>query len=262
MPAMIFTADSTTDKLAITAHGLLTGDGAAGVISAGGTLAGGLAEDVNYWIIRDDADHVRLATSNANAMAGTAIDITSNGGGSQLLMINLPFRVPRIAAPLTQIRHEDFNAEWGSMVRGGRAPFRRNIPLNLTFVDTTSTWVQMGNGIKSTSTAGTTIGGSYSDVPYEVGDQILGIEVWRRSDGTAGTKEASLVLAAAGSFIIATISTDSIASGATTRAKLVVPANADILHTMAAGEKLQFLYVGKTNTGYIIDCAQLVVMRP
>ncbi|HEX3766151.1 MAG TPA: hypothetical protein VHW23_45965 [Kofleriaceae bacterium] len=263
MPALTFTADHTTGQLTIPAHGMLTGDGAAGVIAAGGALpaGGALTEAGSYWVIRVDADHLKLATSNADALAGTAVSFSDNGSGTMFLLVNLPFRVPRIAAPLTQIRHEDFNAEWGSMVRGGRAPFRRNIPLTPTFIDTTSTWAQNGSGIKSTSTTGTTIGGSYIDCPYDLGDQILGIEVWRRSDGTGGAKECQLVLSAGGANIIATITTDSIASGATTHAMLVVPASIAVGHAMAEGESLRFSFVGKTNTGYIIDLAQLVVMR-
>lgn len=164
---------------------------------------------------------------------------------------------------MTQVFSEDINATFDAFTGASHPPLRRNIPLLPTFIDTTNTWAQTGSGMKSTSTTGFTIGASYIDCPFEAGDQILGLEVWRKSDGTAGSKEAQLFLAAAaGSFLIATISTDSIASGATTRAKLVVPASIDVLHTMAAGESLRFHFLGKTNTGYIIDAANLVVMRP
>ena len=66
MPALTITAaDHTTGQLTITAHGLTTGDGAAGLIAAGGALpaGGALVEGSDYWIIRQDADRVRLASS-------------------------------------------------------------------------------------------------------------------------------------------------------------------------------------------------------
>jgi hypothetical protein len=80
-----FTADSTTDQLAITAHGQFTGDGIATVSNSGGALPGGLAAGTNYWEIVVDADHIKLATTQANALAGIAIDLTSNGSGTQTL---------------------------------------------------------------------------------------------------------------------------------------------------------------------------------
>jgi hypothetical protein len=80
-----FTADSTTDQAAHTAHGLNTGDGPVQVSNSGGGLPAGLAAATNYWVIRVDADHVSFATSLANALAGTAIDLTTNGTGTQTL---------------------------------------------------------------------------------------------------------------------------------------------------------------------------------
>jgi hypothetical protein len=163
---------------------------------------------------------------------------------------------------VTPVKGVDLNSIQDCIVGGKRGAFRRNVPLTFTFVDSTNTWAQTGGGIKSTAVAGATIGGSYIDCPYDVGDQMLGLEVWRKSDGTSGTKEAQLILAAASNFVICTIGTDSIASAATTRSMLSVPASSGINHVMAAGEKLQFVFVGKTSPGYIIDCVNLVVARP
>lgn len=88
MPVLSFTADATTDQLTATAHGLLTGDGPMLVMAA--AFPGGLAIDVPYWAIRVDADHIKLATSNSNAVAGTEINITSNGTGPMTLRVGLP----------------------------------------------------------------------------------------------------------------------------------------------------------------------------
>ena len=78
-----FTADSTTDKLNKVAHGLETGDGPIGVSNAGGGLPAPLAAATDYWVIKVDADNFYVATSLANAYAGTRIDITTNGTGTQ-----------------------------------------------------------------------------------------------------------------------------------------------------------------------------------
>lgn len=91
MPAFVFTADSSNEKLAITAHGQLTGDGPAVVRNIDGALPSPLAGVTEYWIIRDDADHVKLATSQANALIGTAINLTTNGTGTNILEIGIPY---------------------------------------------------------------------------------------------------------------------------------------------------------------------------
>lgn len=78
-----FTA-ATSDVCTATAHGLQTGDGPIQV-STTGTLPGGLAASTNYWVIKIDANTFYLATSLANALAGTQIDITSTGTGTHTL---------------------------------------------------------------------------------------------------------------------------------------------------------------------------------
>lgn len=54
------------------------------VSNAGGGLPGGLSAATDYYVIRlrDGTDKVQLATSYANALAGTAIDITTAGTGT------------------------------------------------------------------------------------------------------------------------------------------------------------------------------------
>lgn len=41
-----------------------------------------LVVDTIYWAIRDSENHIKVATSKANALAGTAIDITDTGTGT------------------------------------------------------------------------------------------------------------------------------------------------------------------------------------
>lgn len=78
-PDDTFTA-ATTDVCTAVAHGLITGDGPFQV-SSSGTLPTGLTTATDYWFIRLDADTFKLASSLANALAGTAIDISSTGSG-------------------------------------------------------------------------------------------------------------------------------------------------------------------------------------
>lgn len=88
LPAFVdfnFTADSSTDEIHAVAHGLKTGDGPVRVSNAGGGLPTGLLAATDYWVIKVDADNIKLATSQANAIAGTAINVTTNGTGTQTL---------------------------------------------------------------------------------------------------------------------------------------------------------------------------------
>ncbi|MCX5734321.1 MAG: LEPR-XLL domain-containing protein, partial [candidate division NC10 bacterium] len=65
-------------------HGLTTGD--AVVYSAGGgTAIGGLTDGTTYYVIVVDATTVKLATTAANAKAGTVINLTAVGSGTQSL---------------------------------------------------------------------------------------------------------------------------------------------------------------------------------
>lgn len=75
---------AAANTLTLTAHGLLTGDGPVRLTSSG-TLPGGLATGTDYWVIKVDANTIKLATSLVNALAGTPIDITGAGTGTHTL---------------------------------------------------------------------------------------------------------------------------------------------------------------------------------
>jgi len=85
VPSFVFTASSSTDKLTATDHGLLQGDGPVQVSNSGGALPAGLAAVTNYWVIFDTTSTIKLATSYANAVASVAIDLTTNGSGTNTL---------------------------------------------------------------------------------------------------------------------------------------------------------------------------------
>ena len=63
------------DTITITSHGFVTG---LKVALSGTNLPGGLSA-TNYWIIKVDANTIKLASSLVNSAAGTAVDITSAG---------------------------------------------------------------------------------------------------------------------------------------------------------------------------------------
>lgn len=67
--------------LTITGHGLHTGDGPVQLTTTG-SLPTGLSTLTNYWVIKIDANTIALATSLANALAGTVIVLSSNGSGT------------------------------------------------------------------------------------------------------------------------------------------------------------------------------------
>jgi hypothetical protein len=70
-----------TDLIAETGHGMATGDGPFRVSNSGGALPTGLSVDTNYWVIATSADTYKLATSKADALANTPVDITAAAGG-------------------------------------------------------------------------------------------------------------------------------------------------------------------------------------
>ena len=70
-----------TDTITKTAHTLATGE-TVRYANGGGTDIGGLVTGTTYYAIVVDANNFKLATSAANATAGTAIDLTSVGTGT------------------------------------------------------------------------------------------------------------------------------------------------------------------------------------
>ncbi len=80
------TIDTTTlggaagTNLTSTSHGLSTGDKV--VYTAGGTALNNLSSGTTYYAIKVDDNNFRLASSSANASAGTAITVGGSGNGN------------------------------------------------------------------------------------------------------------------------------------------------------------------------------------
>ena len=78
-----FTANSTnvnttSNQITITGHGLATGDQV--YYYAASNKIGGLSNSKVYYVISVDANNIKLAKSSSNAIAGTAISLTSAPG--------------------------------------------------------------------------------------------------------------------------------------------------------------------------------------
>lgn len=69
-----------SDTITITAHGFSAGQPL--VYKQGTTAIGGLTTNTLYYVIVSDANNIKLATTPYNAIAGTAIDLTSAGTGT------------------------------------------------------------------------------------------------------------------------------------------------------------------------------------
>lgn len=111
MGALVITAvDNTTDTITSVAHGLNTGDGPGAMfVGVGGVIPTGLTAAADTWAIRVDADHFKVASSSANALSNTPINITANGTLPLTYGIGLPYRRARTYAVLQQIKSADLD---------------------------------------------------------------------------------------------------------------------------------------------------------
>ncbi len=80
--ATTFTTTHGSELVNSNSHALLTGDGPIRLTNSGGALPTGYAVDTDYYVIYNNANSFKLATSRANAFAGTAVSISSDGTGT------------------------------------------------------------------------------------------------------------------------------------------------------------------------------------
>ncbi len=92
------------DTITITGHTFIDGDPII-YTNGGGTSIGGLTDMTTYYVIVVDTTTIKLATSKADALADTAIDITSVGVGSEHILYAPVKVVPDPYNPIT-----DFDA--------------------------------------------------------------------------------------------------------------------------------------------------------
>jgi hypothetical protein len=77
-----FTADASSDTCTLTGGGSIQATGIAVTLSTTGSLPSGLSTSTVYYLIQVSSSTFKLATTLANAMSGTQIDITSAGSGT------------------------------------------------------------------------------------------------------------------------------------------------------------------------------------
>lgn len=76
--------DDAGDTITYVAHGFITGD-LVTYTDGGNTAITNLTDGAQYYVIKVSNDVVKLATSSANASAGTAINITGTSGAGHKL---------------------------------------------------------------------------------------------------------------------------------------------------------------------------------
>ena len=82
-----FTADSGTDIITYT--GDFTTYTKVQFSNSGGALPGGLSAATDYYLVRQSATTAKVAASLSDAIAGSTIDITSNGTGTNTMTIQM-----------------------------------------------------------------------------------------------------------------------------------------------------------------------------
>lgn len=188
----ISAVDPATDQITVTAHGLNTGDGPAAVYTPDGAIPGGLAAVTDYWVIKVDANTLKLASSSSNAVAGTAIDITDAGSGTLQLLLGLPYRRNTTYAVKSQLKSADLNAIQDSLValwNGAHAAETLSIPASAVGMDDSTASFTRGAG----SMVWLAGHNAVASVPLAKGERIQGVRAYvaDTSGSTIGVSLAS-----------------------------------------------------------------------
>ncbi|HHF7341051.1 TPA: hypothetical protein ACPSKZ_000682 [Legionella anisa] len=138
-----FTANSATDILTLSSSNANFATGIPVTVSTTGTLPSPLAAGTTYFVIRigsstTNPGTIRLATSYANAIAGVAIDLTTNGAPTNTILVSgqvqegfITSHPGTIVGCRTLHRRiflfsQNFTEVWENAGLGTNLPFRRN----------------------------------------------------------------------------------------------------------------------------------------
>jgi len=91
-PTSTVTADDSTDVVTATDQTVMTNTGTEVEFTTTGTLPGGLSVSTRYYLIYQSATTFKVASSYANAIAGTAINITDTGSGTHTVNVKSKFQ--------------------------------------------------------------------------------------------------------------------------------------------------------------------------
>ena len=92
-PQDVTTVDSASNAFSIPGHPFTSGDQV--TVTSTGSLPGGLATGVSYFVITVDVDTIKLATTYANSNAGSDIDIQTTGSGTITIASDETFTLTR-----------------------------------------------------------------------------------------------------------------------------------------------------------------------
>lgn len=141
----VFTANAVTDQLTVTSNTLNYQTGVPFTVTTSGALPSPLTASTQYFAIRIDATHIKVATSYANAIAGIAINITGAGSGTNTLVSDgqlqqgaITSHPGTIVACRTLHRRlflfsQYFTEVWENAGIGTNLPFRRNNSLLIEY---------------------------------------------------------------------------------------------------------------------------------
>jgi hypothetical protein len=226
MPALTISAvNATTDQLTITAHGLTTGAGPAAIYTQAGTLPGGLVGATDYFAIVVDANTLKLSTSNALALAGTAIDITSTGSGTLQLLVGIPYRRNTTYVAGAQIKSADLDALQDALVANwnlltgqpqtvwSRSSTRNRIPSPIGIL---TGWAFAGGGTTIVPCYNNTASGVLTtdlDVPQGYRLSLLKFSLASQSASPGGSLVVTISAGSTKTNAVTTVATYTVADG-------------------------------------------------
>lgn len=142
--------NTSTETITLTSHGFSTAERVV-YDDGGGTALAGLTDGTTYFVIKVDDNSFKLATSAANATAGTAIDLTGTGNNDQFFKYRIAYSICDAQQPSE------------SSTAPGTFPFTLTADINHPtgaprFVNATTTG--SSDGTKSVTITGTDINGN------------------------------------------------------------------------------------------------------
>lgn len=152
--ATIATADvnTGTDVITETAHGFVTGQPVT-YDDGGGAAATGLVDNTVYYVIKLTANTFKVATTRANALAGTAINITGTGNNAQSFtpIITAAFISNNEGTATVKLTIEP-GGEITALL-SDEVSFSHTVGATCVFADATPVaWTSCGTGISSSRT--------------------------------------------------------------------------------------------------------------
>lgn len=133
--ALTFTADNASGNLTVASQQSYFTGTIVQVSNSGGALPTGLVAATNYFCIRISDTVVKLASTLANAQAGTAVAMSNNGSGTNTVTLTLTART--LAAVLGEEGHCNVTAE--------TAPHKHNVPSSQAIAN--GNVLQVGGGL-------------------------------------------------------------------------------------------------------------------